>query len=166
MSRRNLIIVSVTISILSIVGIANYFYRPDWQVERVAHGSEMGVKTIQTIVLNLKSSDFKFSEVMNGMTAFIADMPENTVVISLHTVLGEPFEGKDESTASMQVLIQNDDGTACTMEINNTTGEVQTLANGKLCAVGLKSTIMLRDASAMRSFKNGSIKVFLSFVTL
>lgn len=166
MTKRNLTIVATILSLLSVVGITNYFYRPDWQVEKVAHGSEVSGKAVQTIVLNLRSGEFKFSEIMNGMTAFIADMPENTVILSLHVVLGEIFDGRDKAMANMQILIQNDDGTACTMEINNTIGDVQVLAGGKLCAIGKKSTVMLRDASAMRSFKNGNMKILLSFVSL
>ncbi|MEK7569125.1 MAG: hypothetical protein AAB497_03360 [Patescibacteria group bacterium] len=165
MTKRNFIIFA-TLVLFFIASVAYYFYRPDWQIKKVVRGGEMNGKSIQTVVADRSFRDFEFSPVMNGMTAYIADLPADTVITSLHASLGEVFEGEDGAMPSLQMMIQNDNGTACTMDVNNIVDDIQTLAQGKICAIGEKSTLMIRDASAMHGFKNGSIKVLLSFVTL
>lgn len=166
MSSKNIIIISAVGALIFSLSVFYYFYRPDWQVGKIVREGEVSGKTVQTVVAERSFRDFKFSDVMNGMTTYIADMPVNANIISLHIALDEIFEGDDGETPSMQAIIQNDSGTSCTMDISNIADEIQTLAQGKICAIGEESTLMIRDASAMHGFKNGSIKVLLSFVTL
>lgn len=165
MQKRNIIIIIVS-ALLVVVSIFSYFYRPDWQVDKVVREGEMNGKTIQTVVADRSYRDFKFSPVMNGMTTHIADLPPNTIIISLHASLNDVFEGNAGEAPALQALIQNDDGTACSMDINNVVRDIQQIMSGKVCALGEKSTLMVRDASAMHGFKNGSMKVLLSFVSL
>lgn len=165
MSQKNILTISIIISLIILSGIAYYFYRPDWQVEKIVREGESNTQTVQSVIADRSRGDFKFSPVMNGMTAHIADMPANASILSLHVVLNEIFEGENGESPSMQVIIQNDNGTACTMDITNITGEIQLLATGKICAIGEKSSLLIRDASAMHGFKSGDMKVLLSFVS-
>ncbi|MFZ2303833.1 MAG: hypothetical protein WAV98_03550 [Minisyncoccia bacterium] len=165
MSKKNITIVISIVTIIVIFVIFKSYYRPGWEVLKIARDGEMNGQTVQTVVAERAVMDFQFSPVMNGLTTFIADLPASANVLSLHVKLGEVFEGKDDATPGLQVLIQNDDGTACAMDINNVANEIQLLSMGKLCAIGQKAKLLIRDSSAMSSFSNGNITVLLSFVT-
>lgn len=167
MSKKKFIII-VAIGVLSFaIGVGYYFfYRPDWQVEKITRAGELTGQTVQTVVAERNYQDFKFSGILNGLAAYIADLPVNTDILSLHIAFSEVFTGEDGAMPSLQVMIQNDDGTACTIDLNNAVGEIQLLAAGKICAIGQKSSFYIRDASAMHTFKSGDIKVFVSYIVL
>lgn len=165
MSRKNITIIISIMTIVVALGVFNAYYRPGWEVLKIARDGEMTGQTVQTVVAERAVRDFQFSPVMNGQTTFVADLPASANILSLHVKLGEVFEGKEDAIPGLQAIIQNDDGTACTMDINNIADEIQVLATGKLCAIGQKAKLLIRDSSAMPTLRNGNITVLLSFVT-
>lgn len=164
MHKKNLIVTIAAAALFVALGIAYVLYRPDWQVPQIVREGELSGQTIQTITAARTFSDFTFSPTMNGLTTYIADLPTNANIISLHVRLREMFVGADEAMPSLQFIIQNDDGTACALDIGNVPDEIQLIASHKLCTIGQRGSLFVRDASAMPAFSTGALDVFASYI--
>lgn len=162
--KRHIIILSIIGALIGAAFAIFYFYRPNWEVQKIVREGELTGQTVQTVTAVRSFRDFTFSPTMNGMTAYIADLPANANILSLHVRLKEMFTGADEAMPGMQAMIQNDDGTACMFDIGNIPDEIQLLTSHKLCSTGQKGMVFLRDASAMPALMSGNIEMFLSYI--
>ncbi|MBI5912989.1 hypothetical protein HY839_00945 [Candidatus Azambacteria bacterium] len=166
MSKKTILIIASLCLLAVAAGSLYYFflYRPNWEVQKIVREGELAGQTVQTVTAERSYRDFTFSPTMNGLTAHIADLPANANILSLHIQMEDVFFGEHDAVPNMQILIQNDDGTACTIDINTFTDEIQQLTSGKICAMDMQSTVFLRDASAMPALISGSMKVLLSYI--
>lgn len=164
-SKKTIVIILLIGTLFIVTGVVYYFHRPDWQVNKIIRTGELQDKAVQTVTTDRSFKDFEFSPIMNGLTTYVTDLPANANILSLHVQLSEMFAGADGAAPSMQMLIRNDNGDDCTLDINNLTEDIQLLASTKLCAIGQKSMVLIRDASAMHTFIGGSMRVFLSYIT-